>query len=76
MIGTVLGYVIPPLLGTMASTAAILHNTPTELLQVGGSYAGYVACAACAAGQFAFVPAVLPKIRGLSDGGLTPVLRR
>lgn len=76
MIGTGLGYVIAPLLCTMASTAAILNNTPTELLQARGSYAWYIASAAFTAGHFAFVPAVLPKIRGLSNGGLTPVLRQ
>ncbi|KAG8161792.1 hypothetical protein KVR01_008779 [Diaporthe batatas] len=72
MINTGLGYVVAPLFCTIASTAAILNNTPTGLLQAKGSYA----CAAFAAGHFAFVPAVLPKIRGLSNGGLTPVLRQ
>lgn len=76
MIGTGLGYVIAPLVGTMASVAWILNTTSTELLQAKGSYSWYIASAALAAGHFIFVPAILPKIRGLSNGGLTPILRQ
>lgn len=76
MISTGLGYVIAPLVGTMASIAWILNTTSTELLQAKGSSSWYVASAVLAAGHFAFVPAILPKIRGLSNGGLTPMLRQ
>lgn len=76
MIGTGLGYVIAPLVGTMTSTATILHTTSTELLQEKGSYYWYITSIALAAGHFAFVPVVLPKIKALSDGGLTPALRK
>lgn len=66
MFGTGLGYVIAPLVST----------TSTELLGDKGSYPWYIASASFAAGHFAFVPAVLPKIRSLSNGGLTPALRQ
>lgn len=75
MIGTGLGYIVAPLIGTMASTVTILNSTSTELLQAKSSYEWYIASIILAAGHFAFVPVVLPKIRALSDGGLTPALR-
>lgn len=76
MIGTGLGFIIAPLVGTIASTTTILNTTSTELLQQRGSYLWYVASIALALGHFAFVPVVLPKIRALSDGGVTPALRQ
>lgn len=76
MIDTGLGYVVAPLIGTIASTIAILSTTSAELLRAKGSYPWYIAGAVLAAGHFAFVPAVLPKIRSLSSGGLTPALRQ
>lgn len=76
MIGTGLGYIIAPLIGTMASAATILSTTSAELLKAKGSYLWYIASIVFAAGHFAFVPVVLPKIKALSDGGLTPALRR
>lgn len=76
MIGTGLGYVIAPLVGTIASTATILNTTSTELLQDKGSYSWYIASIVLALGHFTFVPAVLPKIKSLSNGGLTPALRQ
>lgn len=76
MFRTGLRYVIAPLVGTIASTVAILSTTSTELLRDRGSYSWYIASALLAAGHFAFVPAVLPKIRSLSNGGLTPALRQ
>lgn len=76
MISTSLSYVIAPLVGTLASTAAIFTTISTELLRDKGSYPWYIASLALAAGHFAFVPAVLPKIRSLSKGGLTPALRQ
>lgn len=76
MFSTGLGYVIAPLVGTIASTVAILGTTSTELLLERGSYSWYIASALLAAGHFAFVPAVLPKIKSLSNGGLTPALRQ
>ncbi|KAJ4422407.1 hypothetical protein N0V82_002963 [Gnomoniopsis sp. IMI 355080] len=76
MISTGLAYVIAPLVGTIASTAIIINTTSTDLLQEKGSYAWYVASIALAMGHFAFVPAIMPKIKGLSNGGLAPVLRQ
>lgn len=76
MFSTGLGYVIAPLIGTIASTVAILSSTSTELLRDKGSYPWYIASVLFTAGHFAFVPAILPKIRSLSIGGLTPALRQ
>lgn len=76
MIGTGLSYVIAPLVGTMASIAWILNTTSTELLQAKDSYSWYIASATLATGHFIFTPAVLPKIKSLSNGGLTPMLRQ
>lgn len=76
MIGTGLGYVVAPLVSTIASTVAILSTTSAGLLRDKGSYSWYVASAFFAAGHFAFVSAILPKIRSQSNGGLTPALRQ
>ncbi|KAK7742651.1 hypothetical protein SLS63_000216 [Diaporthe eres] len=65
MIGTGLGYVVAPLVSTIASTVAILSTTSAGLLRDKGSYSWYVASAFFAAGHFAFVSAILPKIRNL-----------
>ncbi|KAH8765043.1 hypothetical protein F5883DRAFT_421771, partial [Diaporthe sp. PMI_573] len=41
-----------------------------------GSYLRYISSIFLAAGHFIFIPTVLPKIRSLSDSGLTPALRQ
>ncbi|KAF5671216.1 integral membrane protein [Fusarium heterosporum] len=76
MINTGLPIVIAPLLGTIASTAAILGTTSEEYLRNKGSFSWYIASTALAASHFAFVPIILPKIKGLQTGGLTPTLRQ
>jgi hypothetical protein len=76
MITTGLQYVIGPLLGTAGATAAILYTTPSEVLREKNCYSWYIASMAFAAGHFTFAPAILPKIRGLQEGGLTPTLRQ
>ncbi|KAL2756320.1 hypothetical protein ACRALDRAFT_1063703 [Sodiomyces alcalophilus JCM 7366] len=76
MINTGLPIVIAPLLGTIASTIAIVTTTSEEHLRQKGSFSWYIASIALAAAHFAFVPIILPKIKGLQNGGLTPVLRR
>ncbi|WYZ38318.1 hypothetical protein EsH8_III_000232 [Colletotrichum jinshuiense] len=76
MIDTVVPVIIAPLLVTMASTATILATSSEELLRDKGSFSWYIASTALAASHFAFVPIIMPKIRGLQNGGLTPELRR
>ncbi|KAL1866680.1 hypothetical protein Daus18300_006624 [Diaporthe australafricana] len=71
-IATGLGYVIAPLVVTIASTASILNITSTKLLQDKGSCCWYIASAVLTAGHSTFVSAILPRIRSLSNGGLTP----
>ncbi|EFQ34564.1 hypothetical protein CGRA01v4_13935 [Colletotrichum graminicola] len=76
MIETVVPAIIAPLLVTVASTTAILSTTSEELLREKGSFPWYIASTALAASHFAFVPIILPKIRGIQNGALTPGLRR
>ncbi|KAG7406364.1 hypothetical protein LZL87_013643 [Fusarium oxysporum] len=76
MINTGLPIVVAPLLGTIASTTAILATTREEYLRDKGSFSWYIASTALAASHFAFVPIILPKIKGLQNGGLTPILRQ
>ncbi|KAK1569734.1 uncharacterized protein LY79DRAFT_594715 [Colletotrichum navitas] len=76
MIETVVPAIIAPLLVTVASTTAILSTTSEELLRGKGSFSWYIASTALAASHFAFVPIILPKIRSIQNGALTPGLRR
>ncbi|ROT36439.1 hypothetical protein SODALDRAFT_335540 [Sodiomyces alkalinus F11] len=76
MINTGLPAIILPLLGTIASTTAILTTTSEEVLRAKGSFGWYIASTALAAAHFGFVPIIMSQIKGLQNGGLTPVLRR
>jgi hypothetical protein len=76
MIDTVVPFIVAPLLGTIGSIGAILYTTPEEVLRTNGAYSWYVASMALAAGHFLFVPPILPKIRGLQNGGPTSTLRQ
>lgn len=67
--------VIAPLVVTMGTCGTIIA-TNKDIVSAKGSYPWYIASALLAAGHFAFVPAIAPKIRALQSGGSTGVLRQ
>ncbi|KAK2029016.1 hypothetical protein LX32DRAFT_719555 [Colletotrichum zoysiae] len=72
MVPTGLVYVIAPIVGTIASSLAIIKTS--ELVHEKGTGRWYIASAVLAAGHFAFVPLVLPRVKAMSNGGLSPFL--